>query len=209
MRVTRMLAVIAAAALPLTACGGGSTEPESKASSSSSAATPQTPEIETPTVPGLGTTAHTAGSHHPIAGSGGGVLDLTPTSVVYVPAATDQTPKNGTYAVVAYKARSSTAVAAAETAPAEGGGWQWIAPDGQSVTTLDGDATSVTPAGFMGSGPVALGSYQWRSVVFDLTAAQHGGQLVYTDGEGKTYRWQMPAKDKGPEVARLKKALAG
>lgn len=209
MRVTRMLAVLAAAALPLTACGGG-TEPESKASSSSSAAaTPKAPEIETPKVPGLGTTAHTAGSNHPVAGSGGGVLDLTPTSVVYVPRGTGETPVSGTYAVVAYKARSSTAVAAAETAPAESGGWQWIAPDGQSVTTLDGDATSVNPTGFMGSGPVALGSYQWRSVAFDLTAAQHGGTLAYTDGEGTVHRWAMPAKDSGPEASKLKKALEG
>ncbi|MEV5596023.1 hypothetical protein [Streptomyces sp. NPDC052496] len=208
MRVTRMLAVLAAAALPLTACSD-SGEPAGKMSSSSAAVLPTAPEIETPKVAGLGTTAHTAGSNRPIAGSGGGVLDLTPTSIVYVPGSRNQVPENGTYAVVAYTARSSTAVAAAETAPAEGGGWQWVAPDGQSVSTMDGDATSVVPDGFNGSGAVALGSYQWRSVTFDLTKAQHGGTLVYTDGEGQQHRWAMPAKDSGPQAAKLRKALEG
>lgn len=209
MRITPVATALTIAALALTACGSSGTTDEGKQASSNppaASAPPQPPEVK---ALALGKTAHTAGSNHPVAGSGGGVLDLTPTSVVYVPSGTGQTPVNGTYAVVAYKARSATAVAAAETAPAENGGWQWIAPDGQAVSTMDGDATSVTPDGFLGSGAVALGSYQWRSQAFDLTKAQHGGQLVYTDGEGKTYRWKMPSTDAGSEVAKLKKALAG
>ncbi|MFK8844661.1 hypothetical protein [Streptomyces sp. Ac-502] len=207
MRITPAVTVLAAACLSLTACGSSGAPDEKEGSTPPAASAPPTPpEVK---ALALGKTAHTAGAAHPVEGDGGGVLDITPTSVVYVPTGTGQTPVNGSYAVVAYKAKSATAVAAAETVPAENAGWQWIAPDGQAVSTMDGDATSVTPDGFLGSGAVALGSYQWRSQAFDLTKAQHGGQLVYTDGEGKTYRWTMPAKDSGPEAAKLKKALAG
>ncbi|OKH98162.1 hypothetical protein A6A06_28550 [Streptomyces sp. CB02923] len=219
MRVIRILAVFAATTLPLTACSD-TTEPDHRApstqtpstqapstqspsgqtSSGTAVATPAVPEIEPPKVSGLGTTAHTAGS-------GGGMLDLTPSSVVYVPRTKSKTPVNGTYAVVAYKARSTTAVAATETTPTANGGWRWTARDGRTVTTLTGNATSVTPNGFNGSGPVKPGSDQWRSRTFDLPKSQHGGTLAYTDGKGRVHRWAIPAKDSGPETAKLKKAL--
>ncbi|GAA4687999.1 hypothetical protein [Streptomyces youssoufiensis] len=153
------------------------------------------------------------GKAAPTIGSGGtGSLEITPTAVTYTPTASQGMlkPTNGRYAVIAYKARAITAVAADETAPADNGGWTWTAPDGQSVTTLDGEATSVTPNGFTNSGPVNPGSYQWRSVAFDLTPAQaKGGRLVYTDGEQKTHTWTIPAQDAGPEAAKLKKAVLG
>ncbi|MFT2014607.1 hypothetical protein ACMA1D_01980 [Streptomyces sp. 796.1] len=198
------------ALLPLTACSddsGGSgdkgaphTEPGTSA--------PADPSADTSKGKGL-----PLGKAAPTIGAGGtGSLEITPTAVTYTPTASQGMlkPANGRYAVIAYKARSVTAVAADETAPADSGGWTWTAPDGQSVTTLDGEATSVTPAGYTNSGPVQPGAYQWRSVAFDLTPAQaKGGQLVYTDGEQKTHTWTIPATDSGPEADKLKKAVLG
>jgi len=68
-------------------------------------------------------------------------------------------------------------VDAAESAPIENGGWEWVAPDGQAVDTLSGNATNVTPDGYDGGGTVKSGTYQWRSVAFDITSAQQGGTL--------------------------------
>ncbi|MFD0382343.1 hypothetical protein ACFQ2B_07520 [Streptomyces stramineus] len=50
---------------------------------------------------------------------------------------------------------------------------------------------------------------KWRARAFDITDAQRGGTLVYTDGEGATYEWKIPAQDSGSQVAELKKKLAG
>ncbi|MEV5770097.1 hypothetical protein AB0L49_02335 [Streptomyces antimycoticus] len=80
-------------------------------------------------------------------------------------------------------------------------------PDGQAVDTLSGNATNVSPDGYTSGGTVKPGTYQQRAVAFDITTAQQGGTLTYTDGDGATWRWTMPAKDTGPELAKLKAAL--
>lgn len=216
MRSTAVAAILLAACLPLTACGGskptaGPTVSASAPSTGGStpSGTPSSSPMGSP-MQGmrLGEPARTDGAAHPAVGSGGGVLELTPVSVVYAKAATATTPKNGLFAVVAIKARSLTAVAAAETAPITGGGWQWIAPDGQAISTMVGNANNVTPDGFMASGPVQPGTYQLSSEAFDISAAQKGGTLMYTDGSGAVYRWKVPAADSGPQAAQLAKALA-
>lgn len=217
MRSTAVAAVLLAACLPLTACGGSkpSAGPTVSASAPSTGGpTPSSAPSSSPTSTAgqglqLGQPARTDGATHPAVGTGGGVLELTPTSVVYAKSATGATPKGGLFAVVAIKARSMTAVAAAETAPITGGGWQWIAPDGQAISTMAGSANNVTPDGFMASGPVQPGTYVLTSAAFDISAAQKGGTLMYTDGSGNVFRWRIPAADSGPQAGQLKSALAG
>jgi hypothetical protein len=190
--------------LPLAACSSGSdSKPAGKTSGPASAASTPAP----PSVLALGTAAQTEGAEHPVDGPGGGVLEITPTTVVYTKTGSGQTPANGLFVTVAYKARSTTAVAAAQAAPIDGGGWQWVAPNGQAVDTLRGNASSVTPDGFTGAGPVQPGSFQWRSVTVDITEAQRGGTVLYIDGAHHSFQWKLPAQDTGPEAGALKKAL--
>lgn len=206
MRTQPALAALAMiAALGLGACGGDSDaasddpKPTSPAPAESPAAKPRDPA--------LGATAHTAGSLHPVEGDGGGMLDIAPSTITYVTEGTGQKAEQEVFAVVAYKATSTKSVAAAETVPAENKGWQWIAPDGEAAENSGFSAPSVNARGFTNAGPIQSGSFQWRSQVFDINEAQRGGTLVYVDGEGEAFRWKMPAKDAGPELARLKAAL--
>ncbi|WUD72122.1 hypothetical protein OG937_10690 [Streptomyces sp. NBC_00510] len=63
--------------------------------------------------------------------------------------------------------------------------------------------------GFNGGGMVEAGTYQWDSFVFDLTDAQRGGTLSYTDGSGAVFHWPVPAVNSGPELSKVKKGIAG
>lgn len=205
MRITPIALAALLLCMPLAACGSssdGSGKPPAKSVGSAS------PPASTPAASlELGMAAQTDGAVHPINGTGGGVLEITPTTVVYTTVGTGQKPVNGLFVTVAYKARSVTAVAAAESAPVDGGGWQWIAPDGQAVDGLSGNTASVTPDGYTGVGPVQPGSFRMDSTTIDVTEAQRGGILIYTDGAHHAFRWKMPAQDTGPEVAMLRKAL--
>lgn len=154
----------------------------------------------------LGQSASTAGDPHPIDGPGGGVLEITPTSVIYLKKTHfDEVPSNGRFVVITMKVRPMTAAPAAEMAPANGGGWTYIAPDGQAIGF--GDGTSMgAPQGFNGGGVIEPGTYQWDSESFDIDPSQVGGALMYKDGDGNTYRWKLPATDQGPQVAKVKKS---
>lgn len=223
MRIRTAALAAAIMCLPLTACGSDDAKDKPKKASSSFDCTLQTSQAEwtkhcadkaadepqgVSTKPmALGKAVETAGSPHPFEGPGGGVLEIGPTTITYAKTATGETPENETFAVIAYKARSTKAVAAAESAPIENGGWEWVAPDGQAVDTLSGNATNITPEGYDGGGTVKPGTYQWRAVAFDITTAQRGGTLTYTDGDGTTWRWTAPAKDTGPDLTKLKAAL--
>lgn len=203
MRITRIAFAALLLCLPLAACGSsGDAKPPAKTvgPASSGASTPAAGLA-------LGAPAQTDGAEHPINGTGGGVLELTPTTVVYTTTGTGQKPVNGLFVTVAYKARSVTAVAAAESPPVDGGGWQWIAPDGQAINALSGNTSSVTPDGYTGVGPVQPGSFRVDATTIDISEAQRGGILVYTDGTHHAFRWKIPAQDTGPEAAKLKKAL--
>lgn len=142
-------------------------------------------------------------------GDGGtGVLEMTPTTVVYSTDGAGNEPEHDVFAVVAVKQRPTTAVAATEVPPISGGGWQWIATDGQAVDEGDGISYNVVIDGFSPAGPVQPGSFVWDTVVFDLTTAQaRGGTLVYLDGEDAAHRWKIPAEDTGPQTAEIKKLL--
>lgn len=201
MRTTAAVLLLAVS-LSLTACsgdGGGSSSADKPSVAASSATPPSSPSAGA----ALGKGAETVGS------GGTGRLEVTPTSVVYATKAIIDKPTHGLFVVVTVKDKAMTAVAAAETAPIERGGWQWIAPDGQTVTTSDGNASNVTLDGFHHAGPVQPGAYAWRTVAFDISEAQRGGRLVYTDSAGKAYRWEIPAQDAGPQVDEVKRLLAG
>jgi hypothetical protein len=156
----------------------------------------------------LGTAARTAGALHPLNGPGGGTLELTPAAIVYTRTGNGYTSANGTFAVIAIKARSIGTTAANQAAPADGGGWSWITPAGQTLEAGNGEATSVPPNDYMAAGPYQPGAFAWTSEAFDLTAAQRGGTLQYIDGAGKAWRWTMPKTNAGPQAAKLKTALA-
>lgn len=158
----------------------------------------------------FGKAATTVGAQSPADGTAGGeTLEVTPSTVVYQAEAMGNTASNGVYAIIAVKDRAP-AGKAAESAPIEGGGWQWIAADGQALSEGENDASSITPQGFTGGGSIPAGAWAWDSVAFDLSKAQaSGGTLVYTDGAGATFQWKVPAADSGPDLAKLKKGMEG
>jgi hypothetical protein len=144
-----------------------------------------------------------------VGGGGTGRLQLTPTSVAYLPSgSTFDKPQNEAFAFVAVKVQPMTAVAAAQAAPITGGGWSWIAPDGQAIEQGNGEAYNVVAESFNAGGPIQPGSFQWDGQVFDLKTVQAGGTLMYVDGAGTAYRWAMPKTDSGPQVEQVKKELA-
>ena len=157
-----------------------------------------------------GKPAKTTGAQSPAdGGPGSGALEVTPTTVVYTKSAMGNTSANGVYAIITVKDRATGATAAAESAPIEGGGWQWIAPDGQALDEGENDASSITPNNFTGGGTVKSGTWHWRTIACDLAGAQRGGKISYTDGAGTVYQWKVPAQDTGPELAALKKGMEG
>ncbi|MGW2344881.1 hypothetical protein [Streptomyces sp. NPDC001661] len=150
----------------------------------------------------LGQPAQTGGD------GGTGVLQITPDTVVFTKKATGETAKNGVFAVVVMKDKAMTAVAADEPAPVSGGGWQWRAPDGETIGFDSGNSSTVAFDKYDGADPVQPGSWQWRSQVFDLTPAQaKGGTLIYVDGDEQAHAWKMPTTDSGPNVADVKAKL--
>jgi hypothetical protein len=151
----------------------------------------------------LGTPSETVGS------GGTGRLQLTPTTIAYLPAgSTLEKPQTESFAFVTVKVQAMTAVAAAQAAPISGGGWSWIAPDGQAIEQGNGAAFNVVAESFNAGGPIQPGSFVWDGQVFDLKTVQAGGTLVYVDGAGTAYRWAMPKADTGPQVEQVKKELA-
>lgn len=201
-RTATTTAVLLLAAL--TACGGGddtSSKPEAAPTSAPASSEPPAGTVEKGL--SLGQSARTTGD------GGTGVLEITPDTVVYTKQGGSETAANGTFAVVTMKDKAMTAAAADEPAPVSGGGWKWMASDGEMVDTQVGNAFNVVMDKYNNSDPVQPGAWQWRSQVFDLTEEQaKGGTLIYIDGEEKAHRWQMPSTDSGPNVAEVKKQLA-
>ncbi|MFI7329386.1 hypothetical protein ACIBQ3_32705 [Streptomyces rubiginosohelvolus] len=155
------------------------------------------------TVHVLGEPALTAGDE------GAGVLEMTPTSVVFAKESDGNAPAKDVFVVVTVKKRPTTAAPADESSPMGPGGWQWRAPDGQALDEGDGESYNVVLSDFNTSGAIQPGSFVWDAEAFDLTAAQaKGGTLVYVDGEGTAHQWKMPEEDSGPHVAEVKKDLS-
>jgi hypothetical protein len=201
---TAATAVLLLAAL--TACGGNGSGGDSAASSKPSASAGQPGGQSSPAQPEkgmkFGTPARTTGD------GGTGVLQITPDTVVFTKEGGGETAANGVFVVVTMKDKAMTAAAADEPAPISGGGWKWMASDGETITTQVGNAFNVVMDKYNNADPVQPGGYQWRAQVFDLTEAQaKGGTLIYIDGAEKAFRWEMPATDSGPSVAEVKKQL--
>lgn len=222
MHASRVLAAALLLVLPLAACGKGGDDATTKTRTvdCSDAALPEADRIEYCDAAGaqagaspseitpvkLGTPVTTAGTRFQ---NGGGSLEVTPTSVLYLAEIQGVKAENAVFAVVTVKDRP-TGRAAGESAPVEGGGWEWVAPDGEAIEAGNGAAGELAPIdGFDGEGVIQGGTFAWSSQVFDLAEAQRAGTLDYVDGKGATHRWQMPAKDLGPQVAELKEKLAG
>ena len=157
-----------------------------------------------------GKPAKTVGAQSPAdGGPGGGALEVTPTTVVYAKTAMGNTSTNGTFAIITIKDHATGSTAAAESAPLENGGWQWITPDGQALDEGENEASSITPNGFTGGGMIKAGTWHWDTIAFDLAEAQRGGTIAYTDGAGTVFKWKVPAADQGPELAAVKKGMEG
>ncbi|MCQ1575354.1 hypothetical protein [Streptomyces parvus] len=140
---------------------------------------------------------------------GVGVLEMTPTSVVFAKESDGNAPAKDVFVVVTVKKRPTTAAPADESSPMGPGGWQWKAPDGQALDEGDGESYNVVLSDFSASGAIQPGSFVWGAEAFDLTAAQaKGGMLVYVDGEGTAHQWKMPEEDSGPHAAEVKKDLS-
>jgi hypothetical protein len=209
MRVRTTAATAALLLAALTACGsGGGDKADTKQPDKASAQTESDGDgQESSAAPekglAFGKSAQTTGD------GGAGVLQITPDTVVFTKEASGEKAANGVFVVVTMKDKAMTAVAADEPAPISGGGWKWMAPDGEMVAFDTGNSSNVTMDKYNNADPVQPGSYQWRSQVFDLTAAQaKGGTLIYIDGAEKAFRWEMPSTDTGPNVAEVKKQLA-
>ncbi|MFE9735501.1 hypothetical protein ACFYO9_34160 [Streptomyces sp. NPDC005863] len=191
----------------LTACGGRDDGETDEKPPSGKAAATENPGNDGDGIAAektlkLGEPAQTIGDE------GVGVLQITPGTTVYAKAATSEKPENGVFVVVTMKVKAMTGVAAEEVAPISGGGWQWIAPDGESIGWNSGNSTAVSTGKYENAGKVQPGTYHWESEVFDLTATQaKGGTLMYTDGDGTAHEWKMPSTDTGPDVAEVKKEL--
>ncbi|MFJ6571189.1 hypothetical protein ACIQNU_27620 [Streptomyces sp. NPDC091292] len=200
--------------LALTACENG-TDDDGGAKPSASPTTsqpakqpsPTTTATDAPAVDDSGPAA--VGWNEPQRTVGGktiGILEITPTTVVYATKGGAATPQNGVFAVVVLSEKSMSANAADEESAA--GGWQWIGPDGKPVTPGGGNAGQVTLDGYVASGPIEPGTTATRARIFDITPAQaQQGKLVYTDGTEAPFAWRPPAQDTGPQVADVKGKL--
>lgn len=207
MRIRTAAATTVLLLAALTACGGGDGNDDSAAKPEASATDPVPTESGTPGEVEkslkFGTPAQTTGD------GGTGVLQITPDSVVFTKQAAGETAANGVFAVVTMKDKAMTAVAADEPAPISGGGWKWMAPDGETIDMDGGNAFNIVVDKYNNADPVQPGTWQWRLKAFDLTEAQaKGGTLIYIDGEEKAFRWEMPSTDSGPNAADLKQQLA-
>lgn len=211
-RIPFAVSLVAAACLALTACepglgdSDGDAEPSPSATHAQPSPTPSTPD--TPAGDDTGSAAGNLGEPARTVGAGTiGILEITPTTVVYGGQGAGVSPQNGVFAVVVLTEKSMSANPADEE-PAPGGGWRWIGPDGTPVAAGNGNAGKVALDGYPASGAVEPDDTAVRARVFDLTPAQaKGGKAVYTDGTGAEYEWELPAGDTGPEVADIKAKL--
>ncbi len=172
---------------PLTACTGGDNN--------------GSPKPRTRTALKLSQSADTAGA------GGDGTMRITPDTVLYLSRTSSGTPERDLYAIVTFSAenRSKRPV----TATTKTGGFRWKAANGHTVSAGNSrNAARIAPTGFADGGPtVASGTFRRNTVAFDITNAERGGTLLYVDGNGDAYRWQIPATSSGRAVSALKLAL--
>ncbi|MFI1172099.1 hypothetical protein [Streptomyces melanogenes] len=214
MRKSLLAATTAAVAcLALTACQSDNDSGAKSPTTQVPSQAPTPPPTDAPgnagTDPSPGAVAQALGEPSRTVGANTvGILEITPTTVVYLKDAGGQSSKYGTFAVVAMDEKSLSANPAAETTLGKGGGWYWIAPNGTLIAEGMGNASRVALGKYQHSGAIEPDTHQLRAKVFDLTAAQaKGGKLIYTDGTDSADRWSIPAKDTGPQVADVRAEL--
>ncbi|MFF2848253.1 hypothetical protein ACFVT5_18315 [Streptomyces sp. NPDC058001] len=207
------VSLTAVTCLALTACEGDTDDSvDTKPSPTSTATQPKPSPTATATdAPAGDDSGPTAiGFTEPARTVGGktvGILEITPTTVVYATKTGGATPQNGVFAIVVLSEKSMTANPADEEA-APDGGWQWIGPDGKPVAPGGGSAGQVTLDGYVASGPIEPGATATRARIFDITPAQaQQGKLVYTDGTQAPHAWRVPSQDTGPQIADIKGKL--
>ncbi|WP_158756548.1 hypothetical protein [Streptomyces sp. NRRL S-475] len=189
MRHVAGTSVLAATCLTLAACSGGDGKSD--------------PQPSPRTALRFGQAAETAGA------GGKGTAEITPETVVYVGRAAGGTPERGLFAVVTFQAgnRAERSV----TTPAALGAFRWRTPDGKTVKAGNSEgAGRIDPDGFNDGGGkpvVRANTHQVNTVAFDITSTEKGGTLVYVDGEGVAFRWQVPSTNSGPTANALKSAL--
>ncbi|PNE31103.1 hypothetical protein AF335_23765 [Streptomyces eurocidicus] len=47
------------------------------------------------------------------------------------------------------------------------------------------------------------GTYDETRVAFDIPESARGGMLMFKDSNSHLFKWQMPAKDAGPQIAKF------
>jgi hypothetical protein len=202
-----MLATVLAAGLLASGCGSD------KADNSDAGMRPDGGGQQTTAAPKgtlqLGQPAVTAGAKNPMRGPGGGQLEMTATTVVYLPATKTYKPQNAQgFMTIILMLKPVGDIAAMPSAPIDGGGWSYITPDGRAIESGNGVSSSVNPDNYGWPTTIAGATVGW-SESWEINPDQAGGTLVYVDGAKKTYRWQIPATDSGPQVDEVKKALGG
>jgi hypothetical protein len=185
--ITRASALAAVCSLSLTACfhGDGKSDPQPS---------PRT-------ALNFGQSADTAGV------GGKGTARITPDTVVYVDKAGAETPEHGLFAVIRFEAENRSRTPVTTTAGKDA--FRWRTTDGTTVKAGNSKAAGrIAPVGFSESAPeISPKTYQVDSVVFDITAAETGGTLIYVDGNSVAFRWKIPPTNSGFAATALKSAL--
>lgn len=133
-----------------------------------------------------------------------GVVELTPTTVVYAPRPnTDSDPSRTLYAIVTIKENNTGAIVAEIPLTSS---WNYVAPDGEAIATRTVAVLSSVSFGDV-AGVVQPGTFRWGYTAWAIRPDQRGGVFQHTDGAGLQYRWQLPAEDTGPQIAEVKSGL--
>lgn len=200
MRNIALAATLAAAALALTACGGGDDKPPAAAPAKAPAATPSAKTL-------------TFGQPAEVLGTDDVRMRVTPTAVLYHrgPYKGVDKPENGWYIAIAVKAEAINQPGTT-AGGAGGGGFEWRG-SGQTITAMDGNASSTPWVGAVPEltvdQPIEVGDPREGIETFDIPAK--GGRLVYLnpDDSSITAAWDLPAADQGstPAMVKVKKRI--
>lgn len=202
MRNLTIAATLTAAALALTACGGGGDKkPEAAPPAKAPAATPGPKKLA-------------FGQPAEVLGTDDVRLRVTPTAVLYHrgPYKGVDGPENGWFVAIAIKAEAIDQPGTT-AGGAGGGGFEWRG-SGQTITAMDGNSSSTPWVGAVPEltvdQPIEVGDPREGIETFDIPA-KAGGRLVYLnpDDSSITATWDLPAADQGstPAIVKVRKRI--
>lgn len=195
MRVPAAAALLAAAVLISGCSGGGGAAPldveAAEDALASQAATSEAPPAA-PQKLQMGQPAEAVGH-------GGYPMRITPTGVYYYKGHPNNTPEQGWYVAVAYKAE---ALAHADAVPYSG--WTWTA-QGQTFETTGSDPWTGRVNQPVAGRNIPAGEYQTYFAIFDVAA--RGGTAVFQAGDGREFRWQIPPESGGTGLRPIQVAM--